>query len=72
MSALVLDGAYLVTYRVAMGSRAGQEVFSLQTVPAREEELRKGVAQYGGFSQRPKSARGRAGACSRLRTWEAA
>jgi hypothetical protein len=25
-------------------------VFSLQTVPARQEELRKGVAQYGGFS----------------------
>ena len=38
-----------ITYRVAMGPRAGQKVFSLQTMPAREEE-RKGVAQYAGFS----------------------
>ena len=29
---------------------AGQKVFSLQTVPAREEGPRKGVAQYAGFS----------------------
>jgi hypothetical protein len=33
-----------------MGPRAGQKVFSLQTVPAREEGLRKGVAQYAEFS----------------------
>jgi len=33
-----------------MGPRAGQKVFSLQTVPARGEEPRKGVAQYAGFS----------------------
>jgi ribosomal protein S27E len=39
-----------ITYRVAVGPRAGQKVFSLQTVPAREEELRRGVAQYAGFS----------------------
>jgi hypothetical protein len=39
-----------ITYRVAIGPRAGQKVFSLQTVPARGEELRKGVAQYAGFS----------------------
>jgi len=39
-----------ITYRVAVGPRAGQKVFSLQTVPAREEEIRKGVAQYAGFS----------------------
>jgi hypothetical protein len=39
-----------ITYRVAVGPRAGQKVFSLQTVPAREEEPRKGVAQYAGFS----------------------
>jgi hypothetical protein len=38
-----------ITYRVAVGPRAGQKVFSLQTVPAREGE-RKGVAQYAGFS----------------------
>ena len=35
---------------MAVGPRAGQKVFSLQTVPARGEELRKGVAQYAGFS----------------------
>lgn len=39
-----------ITYRVAMGPRAGQKVFSRQTVPAREDEVRKGVAQYAGFS----------------------
>jgi len=39
-----------ITYRVAVGPRAGQKVFTLQTVPAREEEPRKGVAQYAGFS----------------------
>jgi hypothetical protein len=39
-----------ITYRVAVGPRAGQKVFSLQTVLARAEEARKGVAQYAGFS----------------------
>jgi hypothetical protein len=39
-----------ITYRVAVGPRAGQKVFSLQSVPARAEEPRKGVAQYAGFS----------------------
>ena len=39
-----------ITYRVAMGPRAGQKVLSLQTVPAREDEPRNGVAQYAGFS----------------------
>jgi hypothetical protein len=39
-----------ITYRVAMGPRAGQKVFSLQTVLARADEPRKGVAQYAGFS----------------------
>jgi len=40
-----------ITYRVAMGPRAGQKVFTLQTVPAQsEEEPRRGVAQYAGFS----------------------
>lgn len=33
-----------------MGPRAGQKVFSLQTVPARDQEPREGVAQYAGFS----------------------
>ena len=39
-----------ITYRVAVGPRAGQKVFALQSVPAREEEPRKAVAQYAGFS----------------------
>jgi hypothetical protein len=40
-----------ITYRVAVGPRAGQKVFALQTVPAWEEgERREGVAQYAGFS----------------------
>jgi tetratricopeptide (TPR) repeat protein len=39
-----------ITYRVAVGPRAGQKVFTLQTVPARGVEPRPGVAQYAGFS----------------------
>jgi hypothetical protein len=39
-----------ITYRVAVGARAGQKVFSLQTVPTRADQVRKGVAQYAGFS----------------------
>jgi hypothetical protein len=39
-----------ITYRVAVGPRAGQKVFSLQTVQARADESKKGVAQYAGFS----------------------
>ena len=42
--------AHSITYRVAVGPRAGQKVYSLQTVPARAEEPGKGVAQYAGFS----------------------
>ncbi len=41
---------YSITYRVAVGPRAGQKVFALQTVPAREAEPRSGVAQCAGFS----------------------
>jgi len=37
-----------ITYRVAFGPRAGQKVFTLQTVPRREEK--RGVAEYAGFS----------------------
>ena len=36
---------------MAVGARAGQKVFSLQTVLAREEEPKKGVARYAGFSR---------------------
>ncbi len=39
-----------ITYRAALGARAGQQVFTLQTVPAREAEPRPGVAQCAGFS----------------------
>lgn len=39
-----------IIYRVAVGPRAGQKVFSLQTLPVRAEELRRGVGQYAGFS----------------------
>jgi len=39
-----------ITYRVAVGPRAGQKVFALQTVPARAAEPRPGVAQWAGFS----------------------
>jgi hypothetical protein len=39
-----------ITYRVAIGPRAGQKVFTLQTVPQRDAEPRTGVAQYAGFS----------------------
>jgi hypothetical protein len=39
-----------ITYRVAMGPRAGQKVFTLESVPARADEVRKGVAQYAEFS----------------------
>jgi hypothetical protein len=39
-----------ISYRVAVGPRSGQKVFTLQSVPAREGEARKGVAQYAGFS----------------------
>jgi hypothetical protein len=44
-----------ITYRVAVGPRAGQKLFTLQTVPARAEEPERhadcrGAANAGGFS----------------------
>ena len=44
-----------ITYRVAVGPRAGQKLFTLQTVPAREEEAgqqgdHRSAANAGGFS----------------------
>jgi hypothetical protein len=43
---------HCVTWRIAVGSRAGQKVFTLQTVAAQGEgEARSGAAQDGGFSQ---------------------
>jgi ribosomal protein S27E len=40
-----------ITYRIAIGPRAGQKVFTLETVPAQDsEEGRNGAAQAGGFS----------------------
>jgi hypothetical protein len=34
-----------ITYRVAMGPRTGQKVFSLQTVPALEAKERRGAVR---------------------------
>jgi len=44
-----------ITYRIAVGPRAGQKLFTLQTVPARDEASdqqgeHRGVASAGGFS----------------------
>ncbi len=42
-----------ITYRIAVGPRAGQKLFTLQSMPARAQELdeaRNGAAQSGGFS----------------------
>jgi hypothetical protein len=40
-----------ITYRVAMGPRSGQKVFTLQGVPAGlVEEQKRGVAEAAGFS----------------------
>jgi ribosomal protein S27E len=40
-----------ITYRVAMGPRAGQKVFTLQSVPGQSAEApQKGLAQAAGFS----------------------
>ncbi len=42
-----------ITYRIAVGPRAGQKLFTLQTVPARPSELEgdpNGAARAGGFS----------------------
>jgi hypothetical protein len=41
---------YSITYRVAVGPRAGQKVFALQTVPAQQAEPKPGVARFAGFS----------------------
>ena len=64
---IFLDGVYLpagdgplddllahsITYRIAVGPRAGQKLFTLQTVPARSPEWlddANGAARAGGFS----------------------
>jgi hypothetical protein len=39
-----------ITYRIAVGPRAGQKVFTLQTVAAQGEGEGRSVAQAGGFS----------------------
>jgi hypothetical protein len=45
---------HCITYRIAMGPRAGQKLFTLQTLPAREEVDQqgdhRGAANAGGFS----------------------
>lgn len=40
-----------ITYRIAVGPQAGRKVFTLQTVPAREEDNRNNqLAKANGFS----------------------
>ncbi|MCP4128259.1 MAG: IS91 family transposase [Gammaproteobacteria bacterium] len=39
-----------ITYRVAVGPQAGRKVFSLQTLPARDEPFDDGVGKVAGFS----------------------
>jgi hypothetical protein len=43
-----------ITYRIAVGPRTGQKLFTLQTLPAREEPEQqgdhRGAANAGGFS----------------------
>ena len=40
-----------ITYRVAVGPRKGQKVFTLRSLAAqRDDDGRKGVAEYAGFS----------------------
>jgi hypothetical protein len=39
-----------ITYRIATGSREGQKVFTLQTLPAEPDEPRREVAESSGFS----------------------
>lgn len=57
--------SHSITYRVAMGPRAGQKVFTLQTVPAEPpEEQKEAVAQAAGFSLH--AGIGNRGRCPRL------
>jgi len=42
-----------ITYRVAVGPRAGQKVFSLQTVPVREDEPREKLERLTRYVSRP-------------------
>jgi hypothetical protein len=42
--------AHSITYRIAVGPRAGRKVFTLQTLPAGDEGSGAGAGQVGGFS----------------------
>jgi hypothetical protein len=39
-----------ITYRIAVGPQQGRKVFTLQTLPARDEPFGDGVGQLAGFS----------------------
>jgi hypothetical protein len=39
-----------ITYRIAVGPRAGRKVFTLQTLPAGDEPFGEAAGQAGGFS----------------------
>jgi hypothetical protein len=41
---------HFVTYRISVGPQAGRKVFSLQTLPARDEPFDDGVGKVAGFS----------------------
>jgi hypothetical protein len=49
--------AHSITYRIAVGPRAGRKVFTLQSLPPGDEESAAGAGQVGGL----KSARRRGG-----------
>ena len=42
--------AHSITYRIALGPRAGRKVFTLQTLPAGDEGSSAAPGQFGGFS----------------------
>jgi hypothetical protein len=42
--------AHSITYRIAVGPRAGRKVFTLQTLPPGDEGSSAGAGQVGGFS----------------------
>jgi hypothetical protein len=43
-------GGHSITYRIAVGPQQGRKVFTLKTLPARDEPLDEGVGKVAGFS----------------------
>jgi hypothetical protein len=42
--------AHSITYRIAVGPRAGRKLFTLQSLPAGDEASAAGAGQVGGFN----------------------